>query len=106
MFGITAAAECPEMELHDVQYLQPFDEPRLLMALQRQMDDPDRLRDALRDVLARYRQLRRKGLHDGPPLLGLRLYHCEWRLDARAGNANQPDRKELVAEVGCPREED
>jgi hypothetical protein len=54
-------------------------------------------RDAvLRDYLAAYERRREAGLHQGPPLNGMRLYEHSWTMDRHASNAKTPDRRTLV----------
>jgi len=57
------------------------------------------LNEALLDSLKRYEKLRLAGLHDGPPLQGMRLYRTERQLSTQTENADQPDHRELIAEV-------
>jgi hypothetical protein len=62
--------------------------------------DPQQLtREQLLEVLTRYEKLRLAGLHDGPPLQGIRLYQLQWTINTRADNIDQPSSKELVAEA-------
>jgi hypothetical protein len=54
-------------------------------------------RDAvLRDYLAAYERRRAAGLHQGPPLKGVRLYEHHWTMDRHASNAETPDRRTPV----------
>jgi hypothetical protein len=67
--------------------------------------DPQRhplLRTALQDCLARYEDLRRSGRHNGPALVGVRLYRLRWRLDRWARNVDRPDSRTLILEVRKP----
>lgn len=60
----------------------------------------ERRRAVIADTLAaRYRARRAAGMHDGPPLRGLRLYLNEWTLVSGAANADTPDRSELLTEI-------
>jgi hypothetical protein len=103
LFGVTADGS--EFPLDENRYIAPFDQSRLPKALRRIVDKPSRaasLPRALQDCLVRYDQLRADGQHDGPPLAAMRLYELEWTIDPEGANLDQPDRKELVAEVRHP----
>jgi hypothetical protein len=80
--------------------LQPFDPSRLALVLQESMYKPD-LKDGLQNCLDRYEALRRGGRHQGPELAKLRMYHVFWTLHVSGDNLDQPDRKELIAEVSA-----
>ena len=54
------------------------------------------------DYLARYEQRRLAGLHQGPPLKGLRLYRYEWTIQPDAANAATPDRVTLIYDTLQP----
>lgn len=99
VFGITSDGETP---LLSTELIHPLDQCRLATALtrirERESASAD-LREAVRDVWARYEARRRSGAHDGPPLQGARLYALRWRLDAYARNAQQPDEREMLIEV-------
>jgi hypothetical protein len=100
LFGVTADGR--EFPLDANRYIEPFDQSRLPKALKRMTDLPDgeaRLRLALPDLMARYEELRSAGVHDGPPLMMLRLYELEWTIDRQAANVDHPDRRRLIAEV-------
>jgi hypothetical protein len=99
LFGVTADGR--EFPLDDNKYIEPFDQSRLPKALRRMMQARDgdaRIRTALPDLLARYEQLRGDE-HDGPPIVALRLYELEWRIDPQAANIDTPDRRRFIAEV-------
>ncbi|HEX7118969.1 MAG TPA: hypothetical protein VF212_09285 [Longimicrobiales bacterium] len=105
LYGVAGDGSGREILLSDPRYIYPFDVTKLRVALERMAADPagaERLRSALADCLARYELLRRAGVHDGPPLRGVRLYRSEWMLDPWARNASRPDRRELIAEVLDP----
>jgi hypothetical protein len=94
-----------EVELWETRYLEPFDQSRLLQALQTILQEPDgrsRATAALADCLARYERRRRDGAHDGPALAGIRLYHVLWTLEPTAANVDHPDRRDLVLDVRQP----
>jgi hypothetical protein len=103
VFGVVDGPQPAETPLLASAYLAPFDQSRLWRALMRVRKKPDgeaRLARALRTVLARYEARRLTGAHHGPPLKALRLYELSWELDPWARNADQPDRRTLIAEVG------
>ena len=115
IYGVTQEAPHREVpvrdSVHDSAYIHPFDQGRLRMALNRMESrrDPDErsrlLNEALLDSLQRYEKLRLAGLHDGPPLQGMRLYlyrterQLERQRNAQTENADRPDNPELIAEV-------
>ena len=101
LFGVTADGR--EFALDANRYVAPFDQSRLPKALKRILDGADgvaRVRAVLPDLLSRYEELRRADLHDGPPLVGLRLYELEWTIDRNAANVDRPDRRRFIAEIG------
>ena len=103
LFGVTADGR--EFPLASNKYIAPFDESRLPKALRRMMERPDgadRVRTAVADCLARYDTLREDRLHDGPPLVAMRLYEVEWTIDPAAANVDTPDRRRLITEVNQP----
>jgi hypothetical protein len=98
-------ADGGEITLWETRYLEPFDQARLVQAIQALMQAPDgrsRAATALADCLARYERRRRAGVHDGPALAALRLYHVLWTLQPSAANVEHPDRRDLVLEVRLP----
>ena len=102
LFGITEDPSAPEVPLVERKYIQPFDHVRLWFSLNRMAAAKERdgeLREALDDCLRRYESLRRDGRHDGPRLVGLRLYRLKGRLDASARHPRSPTDRTLVYEV-------
>jgi hypothetical protein len=100
VFGVTADGR--EFPLDANRYVSPFDQSRLPKAFRQMMarkNSGPELRTALRDVMTRYETLRVDGRHEGPPVVGMRLYELEWTIDPQAANVDRPDRKRLVAEV-------
>lgn len=94
-----------ETDLVDTQYLEPFDQARLMQALATLLQQPDgrvRATTALADCLNRYERRRRDRAHDGPALRALRLYHMLWTLEPTARNVGTPERRDLVLEVTEP----
>lgn len=112
LYGVAREAPHREIPLRASDYIEPFDQARLSVALDRigSRRNPERrqklLDDALLDCLERYEKFRLDGRHDGPPIRGVKLYRAEWRLDAAVGDVNRPDHRELVAEVGQVRDDD
>jgi hypothetical protein len=103
LFGVTADGR--EFPLVSNQYIAPFDDSRLPKALKRIMDGPDgpaRVRTAVGECLARYDALRADRMHDGPPIVAMRLYELEWTIDPSAANIDIPDRRRLITEVDQP----
>ena len=105
LYGATQEQPHNEIPLLAPDYIQPFDQARLSVALERMefKHNTERrhklLNKAVLDVLERYETLRLAGRHDGPPLQGVRLYKERWQLDVRAENVDQPDHRRLIAEV-------
>ena len=100
VFGVTEDGR--EFPLDANRYIAPFDQSRLPKALRRMREQPDgkaRIETALRDVMARYEVLRRDDVHEGPPIVAMRLYELEWRIDPEAANVDRPERKTFIAEV-------
>lgn len=103
VFGVTAAGS--EFPLDSNSYIAPFDQSRLPKALRRILADGNGERDikiALHDVLERYETLRRSGVHQGPPVIGMRLYELDYTIDRDAANVHAPDRRRFIAEVLQP----
>ena len=101
LYGVTSDER--EFPFDENRFIAPFDQSRIPKSLQQMLEQPDadaRLRSALPQLLARYEQLRLAERHDGPPIVGLRLYEVEWTLHPDATNVDSPDRKRLIAEVG------
>lgn len=100
LFGVTESGR--EFALDANRYVAPFDQSRLPKALRRMLERRDgsaRVRAALADCLHRYEELRREGAHEGPPIVALRLYRLEWRIDPEAANVDRPDQRTFIAEV-------
>ena len=85
----------------DERYLQPFDQSRLTEILQVTYYKPG-LTGALANCLKRYESLRLAGKHDGPQLVGMRVYRVYWTLDPYGKTIEHPDRKELLGEYMLP----
>ena len=93
LYGVIAGPET-EIPLWEARYTAPAG-----AMVDQYSDNPTAAGPALQAALDRYDKLRFAGLHDGPPLRGIRWYRVEWDLQADAGNVGQPDRRELLAEL-------
>jgi hypothetical protein len=96
--GMTDDPGRPEVELSDPSYFapMPLHFQRLTFgALKKPSPRRDRV---LGDYLRRYEQLRAEGKHQGPPIVGVRLYERYWNMDKHASNAGRPDRTTLLYE--------
>jgi hypothetical protein len=105
LFGVTREEPAREIPLVDPVFLYPLEHSRFyftLGRLERRGDGRRSLETAMRDTLERYEARRRAGLHDGPPLRGIRLYELRWRLDPLARNRDTPDQRRILFEVSSP----
>ena len=105
LYGVPQEEPQQEILLRDAKYIKPFNLSRLSAAFKR-MDsnrDPEKrqqlLNEALLDSLNRYEELRLAKHHDGPALQSIRLYKVQWQIDAQGQNIDQPNQRELIAEV-------
>ncbi len=103
LYGVVQRSPVIELQLDSNLYLEPFDNSRILAALENARQK-DRLDEGVMDCLTRYEALRRAGRHEGPPLVAMRLYRVTWTLDPSANNIDRPDRKDLLTEVPPRRE--
>ena len=101
LYGVTQREPLLEFALDKNEYLKPFDNSRMGAALWIALREK-RLTPALKDCLKRYDALAASGSHHGPALQALRLYRVSWTSDPRVRNVDNPDRKELLAEVSEP----
>lgn len=104
-YGVTEEEPPREIAFLVPEYIDPFGRGRLRAALGRLHSSADReyrLSKALDDLLGRYDARRLAGLHDGPPLRGIRLYRAVWRIDPWARNADRPDRRDLLFDYPRP----
>jgi glycosyltransferase involved in cell wall biosynthesis len=102
LMGVTSETPAREIPLLDEGMIEPFDQARLSTALARMYHSPERrplIRQALRNCLDRYENLRVSGHHNGPPLRAVRLYQAHWALDPQGRNRDVPDAKRLLEEV-------
>jgi hypothetical protein len=94
-----------EMWLHDQGYIGPFDKSRLAVVFDRILEEGGskaRWDRALGDLLQRYEQRRKAGLHDGPRLKGMRVYETKHELHPEAKNRHAPEYRQLLAEAEAP----
>ncbi|HVN06591.1 MAG TPA: hypothetical protein VMT86_19365 [Bryobacteraceae bacterium] len=97
LYGVTAQGEIP---LRGDRDFAPFDQARLIMALERIQAAPgakQNLDDALHNLAALYN---RQPEH--PPLRALRLYQVAWQLKPGQRGTEPPDQRTLVAEENAP----
>jgi len=97
LYGVTARGEIP---LRGDRDFAPFDQARLIMALQRIEAAPganQKIDEALRNLAALYN---RQPEH--PPLRALRLYQVEWLLKPGQRGTEPPDQRILIAERSAP----
>jgi hypothetical protein len=91
-----------ETPLVIMKQLPPWDDARLMKSLRTMLKTKNaalRVKDALKDLLARYETLRRRGEHSGVPLRGLRLYRLTWKeIGPGSFNDSGADKREWVAE--------
>lgn len=103
--GVRSDVSDGEWPLRRSADLAPFDQSRLIQALQTLQQAPDgraRLTTALVDCLARYERRRVAGKHDGPPLRALRYYQTTWELEHEPRDVDRPERRDLLLEVQLP----
>jgi hypothetical protein len=100
VYGVTPEGE---FWLVPEKYLLPFDTIRLVYGFESQVlsrsDWRTAVDQALRNLHELYKMGRRSGSHGGPPLLALRLYRFEWRLDPSLANKENPEKKEQLYEL-------
>jgi hypothetical protein len=71
---------------------------RDLQAAQRGASANSKVPATIESLMDHYESRRQAGLHDGPPLTGLRLYDTQWRIEPALSNLDRPTRRELVCE--------
>ena len=101
LFGVPVKETASEFPIYESAYLRPFDSSRLARTLSKIQEKPghDRLfQEALRNLFERYEGMRRKGMHRGRELQGLRLYELHWDIHPGSRNSDTPARVRLVAE--------
>lgn len=94
LYGVTDRGEIP---LRGEQDFAPFDEARLVVALQRLENAPEgkrKLQEALQDLMRQYH--RRQA---GPRIRSLRLYTVRWILRPGFQDFSVPQNRTLLAQV-------
>ena len=87
-----------ETAVHRNEFIHPFDQARLADGMENAHFDRSSGVVALNDVLERYERRRIEREHHGPALVRLRLYRLTHQLEPLAGNADTPEKRELLAE--------
>jgi hypothetical protein len=108
VWGVTP--EGREFPLVERRHIRPLTSLRLREVVSRRVSrlgDREAAHDPyLREVVAgawsRYEARRLETRHDGPPLVGARLYGVRWRLDPWVRNLHRPEERELVLELAGP----
>jgi hypothetical protein len=107
LFGVTSDGS--EVRLQKYVHWAPFGANRFRTGLGVAKDRDQRGRErsssatpvlpgAVAQALNIYDRNRAAGLHDGPPLVGLRLYEATWRLDRELKNLDQPEQRTLLVD--------
>ena len=99
LYGLTDRGEVPLRGEHD---FAPFDEARLIMALQRLESAPNaeqKIRAALRNLVELYDRAAAQRQPPAPRLRALRLYTVRWNLRPGATGTEPPAERTLVAQV-------
>jgi hypothetical protein len=101
LYGVTQEQPQWEVPLDRNEYLEPFDNSRLNVALDIAVRQK-RVAAVLKDCLERYEALRIAGIHQGPAIQGIRVYHVTWNMNTSASNVSRPDQRELLGEFSEP----
>ncbi len=99
MVGVTAGGEVP---LVGNVYFEPLFDFRLTEGIRQVLGrrgGEALAEEAMLGALRLYEASRRRGEHDGPPLLGLRLERRVWKPEPWARNTDRPDQVLLLHEV-------
>jgi hypothetical protein len=104
LIGVEAGDAAREVDVYlEWQYLRPLYRGVLNDAFEEFVEDQARastlLRSAAEDSLRRYEDRRRRGLHDGPPLAAMRVYHVVWQFEEADPVTRQPTSRTLLAEA-------
>lgn len=96
--GLWGVTQEGEVALPADIYFAPFRTPRInnILLMARTVEEQN---DALRQLWRRYDELRGRGAHDGPPLLGLRAYRVAWALTPGVTKESQPLARKLMFEI-------
>lgn len=99
LYGVTDRGEVP---LRGERDFAPFDEARLVMALQRLEGAPapnQKLTAALGNLMQLYNRAAARRRPAGPPLRALRLYTVRWPLQPGVTGTEAPRERSLVAQA-------
>ena len=87
----------PRAPAEPLRHFDPFRPTRLIWMLNSlAMRDPGALPEALRFILQVYEHQRETAEPERPPIRGLALYRCHWRIEPWAVNAQSPDTQDLL----------
>lgn len=96
LYGVTDEPSPREILLQDPSYFYPL--PSRFMRLhmirglkEQEHGDSTHLNAITTDYLRQYEDRRKAGLHNGPPLKGLRMYRFHWLMARDASNVDKPD---------------
>lgn len=95
MVGVSAAGE---FALTD-DMTSPLTESNLRWALDKIGKHDEQRRNALRLFKSIYDDKKARGQHQGPELLGLRVYEKRWRIRPDLANIDKPESRKLVAHM-------
>ena len=108
LVGVTADSGREVAIYLEWDYLRPLYRSNLHGTFNRMTRQPDSqplLMRAAQDCLWRYERRREAGLHSGPPLGAMRIYHYTWRYAQADPITRAPTSRRLVAEAGPEKEE-
>jgi hypothetical protein len=103
LVGVRADDSSGEVEVfRNWEYMRPLYRGSVHWTVQQLLKVPESgslLEAVAVDCLRRYEDRRRKGLHDGPELAAMRIYHYRWRYAELDLGDRRPTARELLAEV-------
>ncbi len=103
-FQAWAVTDSGERPLYADDFLPPFNNARLSQAIEllgAEGDSSD-VRRGAQNLLQLYEHARVAGLHDGPPIEGIRMYAVRWTIEPELRNVTTPDARHLVGEYKSP----
>ena len=97
LYGVTDEPTPREILLQKPEYFAPLPSRFMRLQMLKGLEEerkgrPQHLAAITRDYLQRYEQRRKAGLHNGPPLKGLRMYLYQWQMNRDASNRASPQR--------------
>lgn len=106
LYGVTDEPAPREVLLEKPAYFAPLPSRFMRLHMLRGIKEagqgkPAHLENITRDYLKRYDERRTAGLHNGPPLKGLRLYEFSWQTDKDASNAASPKKTLFFETAGA-----